>query len=127
MAAELFSRPGGCPLQGLSLALNPKISDGEVTKLLRALGRQPSEASWRLQTLDLAGTGAAPAVLAKLLARTLLHCQGLTVDLSSCLSQQTPGSSVSGRAEVRPGAATLTPAETLLELGQFVRQKRLLL
>ncbi|CAJ1394196.1 unnamed protein product [Effrenium voratum] len=75
-AAEVLG--SACPLQELSLAMNPKISSGEICTLLRAAARSQAHLY-----LDLAQTGAAAQVL-PFAAKALARCEGLVIDLSGC-------------------------------------------
>ncbi|CAE7752878.1 unnamed protein product [Symbiodinium pilosum] len=86
LLAELFGSTGSHSLQELSLALNPKISSGEISTLLRALARIGPKVG-RLQLLDAAGTGAGPQVLSAA-TRAILRIEGLVIDLSGCKALQ---------------------------------------
>jgi len=146
VAAELVGRPGGCPLQGLSLARNPRLSSGELIAVFRGLCRQAAsqmptavrdseQLGRQLEVLDLSACGADSTVVPQL-AKALSQCPNLAVDLRGCplagqISRGAGGKSLGshgrshGSGKVLPSTGTTGVGVNLLrDLDKFVLQGR---
>eukprot|EP00929_Paragymnodinium_shiwhaense_P101285 TRINITY_DN64247_c0_g1_i1.p1 TRINITY_DN64247_c0_g1~~TRINITY_DN64247_c0_g1_i1.p1 ORF type:complete len:1237 (+),score=242.42 TRINITY_DN64247_c0_g1_i1:65-3775(+) len=79
LAAGMLAAAGGCPLRGLSLARNPRLSCGELAEVLRGAAKQ-EEVGTKLELLDISGS-CADSTLCQQMMRTLTQCAGLVVDV----------------------------------------------
>lgn len=144
VAADLLSRPTGCPLQGLCLAQNP-LSNGEMIAIFRALCRQSSSGGGNadasveanlssevgsgigrpLEMLDLSNCGvdSPGGPLVPQLSRVLAQCPVLAVDLRGCPLSTAAVRSVTNSAETGAGQHSGVPSE----LARFLLDGRLTL
>lgn len=99
--ASLLSQCG-CPLQGLIVSNNPRLTSGDIVDVFRSLGRQDQGGAQRLECLDLSSCGVG-ILVSPLVQRALLLRSSLVLHLKATpLAEAHHSSMISGSSAALP-------------------------